>query len=366
MIVGNLEGIIAKKKSGWASQNHRGDIFKDLKELTKNLNIDWLLCMSNNHSGDFGYCKFKHTWDLAIENEIEIFGPRKRPCFPDGAYLNQKNDKFSEFLSKINIVSGTMWRNHSKTCNYISLYEWKNSYFNEKKFNILYPHWHYENEDYVREGIQENCSELMKYGDDSYEKKPWDLVFGHHPHVPQAITNIESESDEIPNKLLAYSGGNFTSGVWRDKHNHGLIMKCEIGTWIKDANRLAVGEVQWSYIRNKFNRWKFWRKNRTKEIIIDIEQNNKKSYFIIRKRILYGVYISLLIALILAVILLFFNFQIDIGRIFINLGVFQIIFLVYIAIMFKRRRYRKINNNIGLKKEVFSNSSLPSSARNIE
>lgn len=96
LIVGNLEGIITKKKSGWASQNHREELFKNLKELTENENIDWLICMSNNHSGDFGYNEFKHTWDLALKEEIEIFGPRERPCFPDEAYLNQKNDNFSE------------------------------------------------------------------------------------------------------------------------------------------------------------------------------------------------------------------------------------------------------------------------------
>jgi len=335
LVVGNLEGIIAPEKAGTASKKHESDIFEKLLKLHKN----WLICMSNNHSGDFGYTQFIETCKKAVEADIriELFGFRTIPCYPDYKYISTEFlPGFLKLMDKVNIVSGTMWRNHSKSCNYISLYEWKNSYYDRTKFNILYPHWHYENEDYVRLNIQEKCNDLMRYGDDCNQEKPWDLIFGHHPHVPQAITMIESSNTQVPNKLLAYSGGNFTSGVWRDKHNHGMIMKCEIGRWTN--GKLAVGDVYWSYTKNDFVKWKIWKKEKVKTVSIDNEQNSKKSYFIIRKRILYNVYVSFLIVPIVIAILVMLGFEIDVARFFINLGFFQIGFFGYIVIAFHRRR----------------------------
>ena len=268
LIIGNLEGIIAERKAGWASQNHSDEIFEKLKRLTEpngEKKSQWLLCLSNNHSGDFGYKKFNKTKDIAKDNGVEVFGSRINPFFPppnlesiskNCEFMEKGVSDFLEFLKKINIVSGTMWRNHSKSCNYITLYEWKNDFFQNDKFNILYPHWHYENEDYIRKSMQENANELLLYGDDCYQKKPWDVIFGHHPHVPQAITEVSSKDPAGPKKLLAYSGGNFTSGVIRDKHNHGLIMKCEIGNMKGNVEKLAVGKIEWSYTKNKFKKWK--------------------------------------------------------------------------------------------------------------
>ena len=47
-------------------------------------------------------------------------------------------------------------------------------------------------------------------------------------------------------KLVAFSGGNFTSGVTffrKKKHIHGIIMKCKIGPL--GNGKYAVGEVEW-------------------------------------------------------------------------------------------------------------------------
>jgi hypothetical protein len=338
LIIGNLEGIIAPKKSGIASQNHRNDIFDNLLEFNGNNSRLLLLSMSNNHSGDFGWLRFNETKEQAMKYQFEVFGYRERPNFPDKEFLNSKKSTngFLEFLDKINIVTGTMWRTRNKLCDYISLYEWKNKYHNNLKFNILYPHWHYEHEDFLRKRIHAESIDLLKCGDDPYEEKPWDLIFGHHTHVPQAITEIKSEDPGIPNKLLAFSGGNFFSGDWRHKHNHGLVMKCEIGKWNND--KYAVGKVEWSYTKNKFRRWSLSRKNHVKTVIIDQNQNKKRSFFIVRKRILYSLYISFFIVPVLLFILFVCNFRIDVIRFFLNLAIFQIGLLGYILITFHRRR----------------------------
>ncbi|MFW9952159.1 MAG: hypothetical protein ACFFKA_18715, partial [Candidatus Thorarchaeota archaeon] len=63
---------------------------------------------------------------------------------------------------------------------------------------------------------------LEKRNNGDMEIKKWNLIFGHHSHVPQAV--IKSGDG-----LIAFSGGNFTSPKrWR-YHKSGLILRCEIG-----------------------------------------------------------------------------------------------------------------------------------------
>ncbi|MFX0083089.1 MAG: CapA family protein [Candidatus Hodarchaeota archaeon] len=346
LIVGNLEGLISDKKEGLASQNHNEEIIEQLLRLIKgNKKTKWLLCMSNNHSGDFGYEIFKKTQDrLEEKDEIEVFGPREKPYFPYEGYKFQEDD---DLLKKIRIVSGTMWVNHKKTVNYISLYEWKNDYFGKDKFNILFPHWHYENEDYVRDSMNVKGKDLLIFGDDCCEEKPWDLIFGHHPHVPQAITRVSEKN--TPNKLLAYSGGNFTSGVWRDKHNHGLILKCDIGPWKEDNKQLAAANLEWSYTINDFNKWKLWKKEKT--VKIDLPQNKKKIFFIIRKQMVHSVYIGFIFIPIILTILFLLGFEINLIRLYSNLALIEIAYISFIILDRNLRRKRIIKKTDSLKKK---------------
>ncbi|GAH17076.1 unnamed protein product, partial [marine sediment metagenome] len=56
-IVGNLEGIISDQELSGAEQAHPNEILNRLYPLLS-INAKWLLCVSNNHSIDFGNNKF--------------------------------------------------------------------------------------------------------------------------------------------------------------------------------------------------------------------------------------------------------------------------------------------------------------------
>jgi hypothetical protein len=274
LIVGNLEGnIIDDKTVNVLRQKHNSDIFKYLSGIT-DPTPNWLLCISNNHSADFKPARFFHTKNQIDDTDgFQSFGdmgeqPKHSPR--DG----------------INIVSGTMWSNYKNTV--ASQFRDINSYYEENAFNILYPHWHYENECYVRRRLKKKCKSLFKNGlyyaesklipkiflrrmlDTNNEEPKWDLVVGHHTHVPQPIVIVEDPDTKIKN-VLAYSGGNFTSSKWIDKHQHGLILKCQIAK--VNSSEAAVRSIEWSYTKCDRNR-------RNKVVTIDIaEELNKKQIY---------------------------------------------------------------------------------------
>jgi len=260
-IVGNLEGIITDQELSSIStkQAHSEVILDELNQLL-NLNTKWLLCVSNNHSIDFGNTKFIDSINT-IQKPNNQQNSQKFNAFG-------RNDVPRAFLKDDFCIStATNWSNQKA---------WKcasrfrdselEGYHCNNRFNILYPHWGYENERYVRKSIQKSAKELLTRNleqDPEARKKKWDLIFGHHPHVRQPIVVIEGEELKMPNgnpvkdsqgnnillkKLVAFSGGNFTSGanfLRRKKHINGKIMRCEIGPLYNDPDHFAVGEVKW-------------------------------------------------------------------------------------------------------------------------
>jgi hypothetical protein len=322
LIVGNLEGIIypltdqdATKEGGLASQKHKEDILRQLKGMVsteKKTETIWLLSVSNNHSADFGDKAFKDSRDHI----------NKTPNFYAFGDLDIKHSSFpwddSQSMKELNIVAGTMWTN--KECgNLINRFKRYNDHYKSEKFNILFPHWHYENESYVRSKIQRKSiyfflkgeyqernwniinyllelfsppdkeikrawfqrkmKFLYKKLDKKQDKKPdekqeiprkqikqkWDLIFGQHSHVPQPIKDYGSG-------IICYSGGNFTSSERRKKHISGLVMKCEICK-SNNPDKLELGKVHWCYTRNE-------RKKKEKEVyvVIDCLRTRKKSF----------------------------------------------------------------------------------------
>ena len=252
-IVGNLEGIIPKQK-GLLKQSHPVGILKELEGVLKT-NTRWLLCVSNNHSIDYGNNDFFESVKIIQEHENEQNHNKNFDAFG-------RNDVPKVFVdNNICLSSATEWSNQ-KTWKCTSKFDTTklDCYFCANKFNILYPHWGYENERYVRTNIKNRAEELLK---------KWDLIFAHHPHVRQPVMEVKGDklkkqdgtpvlnqdgSEATLNKLVAFSGGNFTSGVTfirKKKHIHGIIMKCEIGPLEHDVTQLAVGEVEWYNTFNK-------------------------------------------------------------------------------------------------------------------
>ncbi len=223
LLVGNLEGIITLQPGFIAAQRHNKEIIQQL-ETVKPAN-KWLLCLSNNHSGDFGLADFVLHLDRLRLNGFNVFGRKDKPN-----YIHE---------NRLNFVSGTMWTNQNG-CKYVACFEEIEDHYlnNPGVFNILYPHWYYEYELYPRIKIKNGAEKLLE---------TWDLICGHHPHVVQPITKVKKANI---NKLLAYSAGNFAAGLEVNAHKYGLIMKCEIGPLQSDSSKLAVGKVEWKFTFN--------------------------------------------------------------------------------------------------------------------
>ncbi len=284
LVIGNFEGVITNKKSRINHQNHSVSILKQLPRL-KIPNQNWLLCLSNNHAADYDLGDLKKTLYILKGNNYNVFGTETLPSFS---------------FHYLNIVGGTMWSNR-KDNGFFTLFKNINNYYSAKCFNILYPHWHFENECYVRKKFQDRSINLINQGiyqsdlrvrineifkslrlhrilqkfpfyqvlkemrNGSKMIPKWDLIYGTHTHMPQPIKVYN-------NKLLAYSGGNFINSLWRKKHISGLIMKCQIGR-SRNNGSYSVGNVEWSYTINHKNK-----KMKKISILIDIERNKQNCY----------------------------------------------------------------------------------------
>lgn len=255
LIVGNLEGIVRAGGPTLTTQAHDPLIIDQLQRLLPN-NTEWLLCLSNNHSIDFGNIEFHEAL-----NQIHP---------PPNTYLFGRNDVSNVIIQispivQINISTATQWSNqHNWDC--ISRYEdaninngFRTLYLNNQ-FNIMFPHWSYENERYVRPSIQSHARTLLTGQDQivppGENSTRWDLIFGQHPHVRQPIMMVnDTTPNDIPyKKLVVFSGGNFTSGVVfirARKHLYGTIMRCQIGYLTDDPKQLAIGDVRWQRTVNE-------------------------------------------------------------------------------------------------------------------
>ncbi|MFX0073375.1 MAG: hypothetical protein ACFFAO_20035 [Candidatus Hermodarchaeota archaeon] len=103
LVVGNLEGILTLQPAFVTAQRHNKEIIEELSQIKPREN--WLLCLSNNHSGDFGFADFIFHLDRLRWAGFKVFGRKDI-----GNFL---------YKDKINFVSGSMWTNQNE-CKYIS------------------------------------------------------------------------------------------------------------------------------------------------------------------------------------------------------------------------------------------------------
>jgi len=303
LIIGNLEGIVTDQSCPITKQAHPRSILTQLESLLSG-NTKWLLCLSNNHSEDFSNIQFNHSLHrIQRRSKFDVFGRE------DVSFIHNKNND-------INIFSATQWSNQ-KTWNYTLKYDKSNinpnsesnirpnikpdikpksDHFDNNKFNILIPHWGFENEKYVRTRFQSDAKALLTGNPQRYSRiqkyirkkfkrviKPdpeqkWDIIFAHHPHVLQPIMKVpdiikdDNGKDIKYNKLAVFSAGNFTSGVniiRQKKHISGIIMKCYIGPLKGHEEKLVIGKMEWRRTKN----YKIRVGNtRTKRVCVDSEK----------------------------------------------------------------------------------------------
>jgi hypothetical protein len=315
LIVGNLEGIVLSttEKTPLTKQRHYiPDILQQLEYLISG-NKKWLLCLSNNHSADFGNANFQNSLNQIQNNgNFDVFGRNDVPnVLIRGKEINISSG--TEWINKDNFECISRYKEEKKRKKlHCDEYNYLKNFYSNGKLNILYPHWGYENEKYVRSRVQKDAISLLTGKPQKYSifqtivrflfrKKikhdpdiKWDFIFGQHSHVRQpimkvkdTITNLSREKLEY-NRLVVFSGGNFISGVnifRKNKHSYGIIMKCKIGPLSKYPERMAIGEVKWRRTVNN----KAKRKNdqnetiKYKEVCVDREKyrSYNRSYLII-------------------------------------------------------------------------------------
>lgn len=220
-LVGNFEATITDdgNKGYSLAQRHSIQILEPLAELFEPDRT--FLNFANNHAGDFDYKVFSDSVAKIQSKGFQIFGTAQKP--------------FAEISNDIRIVAGTTISN--RDCDYIVKLEDAITYYTSDKFNVLYPHWGYDLELFPRPGTVTLAKKLINN---------FDAIIGHHAHIPQAVTTINSdEIDSDANKLIAYGLGDFC--IWEElKHYlYGMIIKVDIG--LNSQGKYQIGQVEWRF-----------------------------------------------------------------------------------------------------------------------
>lgn len=215
-LVGNFEGTITSVKRGLLGSKHSEQILYDLRTLFPPAQT--ILTNANNHTCDYP----KQELDRSIQLQ------RQHGFIPIGL----KRESSVLLAGKINVTSVTKWSN--KPCPYLAELDDSNKAYNPKAvFNILSPHWGYEMQLYPNPGQIDKAKALLSR---------WDMIIGHHSHVPQVITAYQ---DAVANKLVAYSLGDFTTFARPDKYLYGIVVKAEIGP--NASGNWQIGKVEWRF-----------------------------------------------------------------------------------------------------------------------
>ncbi len=215
-LIGNFEGTISDAKRVFMAQEHTEKIIPVLENLFKPSNF--VLACANNHSGDFGWTEFNKSYQMLKDRGFLVIGRRDEPAI----LLNDQ----------VNVVCCTTWSN--QPCDYIPYLKDVEADVNSAAvFNVLFPHWGYEEQLYPNPRHIERGKQLLD---------KWDLIIGHHSHCPQPITTYDINGT---NKVLAYSLGDFCTHLNLKKYRHGMVVKVDLGPGSDGIWR--IGEVEWKF-----------------------------------------------------------------------------------------------------------------------
>jgi poly-gamma-glutamate capsule biosynthesis protein CapA/YwtB (metallophosphatase superfamily) len=213
-LVGNLEGTItAAPKTRLDAQRHDQTLLDAMAGLFPPERTH--LSVANNHAGDFAPTIFRSSITCIEDRGFRIFGLRAAP--------------FAEITGGVQIGAASLWSN--RPCKEIAPLAVLDECSGNPTFRIAFPHWGYELEQFPRpDTVRAGHKLLGRYG----------AVIGHHPHVPQPVTALRHGSAV---RLLAFSLGNFCTGLRFQKFRRGVIMKLDVGPGQDTVWR--IGAVQW-------------------------------------------------------------------------------------------------------------------------
>jgi len=215
-LIGNFEATITHaRKPRLAAQRQDPAILDSLANLFPPHRT--VLSVANNHTGDFSADILHHSISLMKQKGFHVFG------------LNRNISIDCE--SQVRIVAASMWSNipFSDMIPFQSL----DQHVLPAAFNIAYPHWGFEMEYFPRSSTVQEGLRLLNH-------------IGHHSHVPQPVMRYRV-GDSI--NLIAFSLGDFCTGLKKRNYRHGLVCKLEIGPG--NDGHWKIGTVEWRYTEVK-------------------------------------------------------------------------------------------------------------------
>lgn len=218
-LVANFEGTIVTRgsKPVFMAQAHADNILRILGDFFPPKKT--ILSCANNHSGDYGWSSYRASYQRLQDHGFLTIGRRDEPSIViDG---------------NVNIAACTSWSNQK--CRFVAMTDEADRYFfDDAKFNILYPHWGYEMQLHPKPCQVRQGRELLT---------KWNMIVGHHSHCPQPIAAYQISQQQ---RLLAYSLGNFCEAISKPHSHIGLILKVELGPDHRGV--WAAGKIQWEII----------------------------------------------------------------------------------------------------------------------
>ena len=251
--LGNFEATITDKKGPSIYQKHKPQIIDALAELFPPERT--YLSIANNHAGDFEPEIFHNSIKLLENAGFHIFGLKSKPT----THLSQSIQLSTSITSDISVTTASQWSNLDTDIipylddKFISDLEANRG---DNGLKIFYPHWGYEMERYPR-------PETIEFAERLLFKHSFTTIIGHHTHCPQPVTLLSDNSkslsgsvrgDEggsdninIPRKLVAYSLGDFCTGLKIEKYRHGIFLRNEFGVSI--SGEYVLKNWEWDYIK---------------------------------------------------------------------------------------------------------------------
>lgn len=222
--IANFEGTISEAARGAlhvSDRRHSPATISLLKNIFPPERT--FLSVANNHAGDFGEAAFFKSLYMLEAYGFHTFGCLDRP--------------FADVNDGVRVTGGSAWSN--RRADFICRLNSPKKFSKPGAFNILFPHFGYEFELFPRRQTVALAWSLAE---------GFDALVGHHSHCPQPVT-IEQNGHkaENPQKLIAYSLGNFLATRRNKNYHSGLLLKLGLGR--DRTGRLAAATLEWREIK---------------------------------------------------------------------------------------------------------------------
>ena len=191
-IVGNFEGVLTEQRWFPWLHKHTPRIFDSLYRLKPP--AQWVLSLANNHATDFGEKDLYATADRFEREGLGWLGTQARPRLTvrDG----------------LTLTAWTWWVNGTTD----AVPRCDPGTPDEPGLHVAFPHWGYEHERAPRVGQRRQVP------------AGYDLVVGHHSHLPQPLELLEDR------RLVAWSLGNFLTAKRLPVLGEGALLKIGLAT----------------------------------------------------------------------------------------------------------------------------------------